>query len=105
MPKSSALVVGPDTSPRYWAMEHPNPAPSPEAPLRVFPAGAAVAVLTAEGLDRLLDYRAPAGGVRAGVIRSAAAPVSRSSGRAAGGAPRPGARVASRSMTDSGVSV
>ena len=47
-------------------MEHPNPAPSPEAPLRVFPAGAAVAVLTAEGLDRLLDYRAPNAGAREG---------------------------------------
>ncbi len=49
-------------------MEHPNPAPSPEAPLRFFPAGAAVAVLTAEGLDRLLDYRAPTAGAREGEL-------------------------------------
>ncbi|PZQ47972.1 MAG: primosomal protein N' [Rhodovulum sulfidophilum] len=31
-----------------------------------FPEGTAVAVLTAEGLDRFLDYRAPEGGVSAG---------------------------------------
>ncbi|MFO1104492.1 MAG: primosomal protein N' [Amaricoccus sp.] len=33
---------------------------------RIFPEGTAVAVLTAEGLDRLLDYRAPEGGVGPG---------------------------------------
>ncbi len=33
-----------------------------------FAPGAPVAVLTAEGLDRLLDYRAPAGGVRLGAF-------------------------------------
>ena len=54
-------------------MEHLNPAPSPAEPLRFFPAGATVAVLTAEGLDRLLDYRAPAGGARAGRPRRGAA--------------------------------
>jgi primosomal protein N' (replication factor Y) len=43
-------------------MEHLNP---PES-LRVFAAGCPVAVVTAEGLDRLLDYRAPEGGTRAG---------------------------------------
>jgi len=46
-------------------MEHPDffeaEAPEPE-----FPAGTPVAVLTAEGLDRFLDYRAPAGGVSRG---------------------------------------
>ena len=47
-------------------MEHLNPVPSSAEALRFYPAGASVAVLTAEGLDRLLDYRAPAGGVRAG---------------------------------------
>ena len=33
---------------------------------RIAPEGTAVAVLTAEGLDRLLDYRAPEGGVGPG---------------------------------------
>ncbi len=41
-------------------MEHPTH--SPER----FAEGAAVAVVTAEGLDRTLDYRAPEGGVAAG---------------------------------------
>ena len=36
--------------------------------MRVFRAGAAVAVLTAEGLDRLLDYRAPTAGAREGEL-------------------------------------
>ncbi len=43
-------------------MEHPK---SPE-PMRRFAPGTPVAVVTAEGLDRLLDYRAPEGGVGAG---------------------------------------
>jgi primosomal protein N' (replication factor Y) len=47
-------------------MEHPSPPPSPAEPLRFFPEGATVAVLPAEGLDRLLDYRAPPGGARPG---------------------------------------
>ena len=42
-------------------MEHLNPVPSSAEALRSTPAGASVAVLTAEGLDRLLDYRAPGG--------------------------------------------
>jgi primosomal protein N' (replication factor Y) len=41
-------------------MEHPTDAQGQ------FAAGEAVAVLTAEGLDRLLDYRAPAGGLAVG---------------------------------------
>ena len=49
-------------------MEHLNPAPSAARSAAVFPAGASVAVLTAEGLDRLLDYRAPSAGVRAGEL-------------------------------------
>jgi primosomal protein N' (replication factor Y) len=47
-------------------MEHPSPPPSPGETLRYFPPGATVAVLPAEGLDRLLDYRVPAGGARPG---------------------------------------
>ncbi|HVL19829.1 MAG TPA: primosomal protein N', partial [Amaricoccus sp.] len=43
-------------------MEHPIP---PES-MRRFAPGTPVAVVTAEGLDRLLDYRAPEGGVGAG---------------------------------------
>ena len=42
-------------------MEHPTPAPDPSTAAPVLPAGATVAVVTAEGLDRILDYRAPAG--------------------------------------------
>src|ERR687895_1810234 len=43
-------------------MEHLNPAESPQA----FEPGAPVAVVTAEGLDRPLDYRAPSTGARPG---------------------------------------
>ena len=43
-------------------MKHPN---RPES-MRRFAPGTPVAVVTAEGLDRLLDYRAPEGGVGAG---------------------------------------
>ena len=43
-------------------MEHLAPPDS----ARVFAPGEPVSVLTAEGLDRRLDYRAPAGGARAG---------------------------------------
>jgi primosomal protein N' (replication factor Y) (superfamily II helicase) len=43
-------------------MEHLNP---PES-LDAFPPGAPVAVVLAEGLELLLDYRAPAGGTRTG---------------------------------------
>ena len=39
---------------------------NPLAPDPAFPAGAVVAVLVVEMLDRLLDYRAPAGGARIG---------------------------------------
>ncbi len=48
-------------------MEQLNP-PEPDLFDRAaaFPAGTPVAVLTAEGLDRYLDYRAPAGGVSPG---------------------------------------
>ena len=54
-------------------MEHPK---SPES-MRRFAPGTPVAVVTAEGLDRLLDYRAPEGGVarrrpRRGAARAAA---------------------------------
>ncbi|WP_111428750.1 primosomal protein N' [Rhodobacteraceae bacterium DSL-40] len=48
-------------------MEHLNP-PSPDSGDAVFPAGATVAVLTAEGLDRMLDYRVPEGGIAAGAF-------------------------------------
>ena len=41
-------------------MEHLNPPDSAQ----VFAGGAPVSVVTAEGLDRLLDYRAPACGAR-----------------------------------------
>jgi len=41
-------------------MEHLNPPDSS----RLFAEGEAVAVVTADGLDRFLDYRAPAGGTR-----------------------------------------
>ena len=43
-------------------MEHVDPPDS----ARVFAPGEPVSVLTAEGFDRLLDYRAPAGGTRTG---------------------------------------
>ncbi len=43
-------------------MEHLNP---PES-ARIFAPGTPVAVVVEGGLDRPLDYRAPAGGVRAG---------------------------------------
>ena len=43
-------------------MEHLNPPDS----ARVFAPGEPVAVVTAEGLDRLLDYRAPEAGARPG---------------------------------------
>ena len=47
-------------------MEHlKTPASLPGSPVR-FGAGTPVAVVTAEGIDRLLDYRAPEGGVAAG---------------------------------------
>ncbi|WP_299130257.1 primosomal protein N' [uncultured Amaricoccus sp.] len=46
-------------------MEHPNHLTA-AGPAADFAEGAAVAVLTAEGLDRLLDYRAPEGGVSVG---------------------------------------
>ena len=46
-------------------MEHPNLFAS-DGPAAEFPAGTPVAVLTAEGLDRFLDYRAPEGGVSQG---------------------------------------
>ena len=46
-------------------MEHPNLFAS-DGPAAEFPAGTPVAVLTAEGLDRFLDYRAPDGGVSQG---------------------------------------
>src|SRR5690242_15619290 len=45
-------------------MEHPNP---PES-MRRFAPGTPVAVVTAEGIDRLLDYRVPAGGCAAGAL-------------------------------------
>ncbi|MCB1351204.1 MAG: primosomal protein N' [Rhodobacteraceae bacterium] len=48
-------------------MEHLNP-PSPDSGDAVFPAGTTVAVLTAEGLDRMLDYRVPEGGIAAGAF-------------------------------------
>ncbi|TPE47574.1 primosomal protein N' [Amaricoccus solimangrovi] len=51
-------------------MEHLNPTrpdlPGDPAAPPEFPAGTPVAVLTAEGLDRFLDYRAPGGGVSVG---------------------------------------
>jgi primosomal protein N' (replication factor Y) len=47
-------------------MEHPNPPPIPVQALPVFAPGTPVAVLTTEGLDRALDYRAPASGTRPG---------------------------------------
>ncbi len=43
-------------------MEHLNPPGS----IRTFAAGTPVAVVTADGFDRFLDYRAPGGGVRPG---------------------------------------
>ena len=63
--RASALVVRGDSSPRYCAMEHPKLLESPPS-MRVFAPGEAVAVVTADGLDRLLDYRAPDGGARPG---------------------------------------
>src|SRR5690606_27079460 len=64
--KGSALVVARDTSPRYCAMEPLNPPLSHDPRAPAVPAGAAVAVLIVERLDRLLDYRAPVGGVSVG---------------------------------------
>ena len=46
-------------------MEHPNLFAS-DAPAAEYAAGTPVAVLTAEGLDRFLDYRAPENGVSRG---------------------------------------
>ena len=46
-------------------MEHPNLFAS-DAPAAEYAAGTPVAVLTAEGLDRFLDYRAPESGVSRG---------------------------------------
>lgn len=49
-------------------MEYLNPAANPAPVMRYFPAGSPVSVLTAEGLDRLLDYRAPEAGVTIGAL-------------------------------------
>jgi hypothetical protein len=45
-------------------MEHPARTAEPE----FFPEGARVAVVTDGGLDRLLDYAAPPGGIRVGAL-------------------------------------